>query len=155
MFVVLVSNLYLHMFTYSVDITSHHILYISVLWWHKCCASRNNMFYVFFCLIAHPTFTIIWLLHDVSLMITRILCFSLGCYFKLSVCPFKYELHNHARVFGLLMIFQGPDRIVHVLVSSWVLLCSHTQCWTEVDFLYFGQQFLVSYILLYWFSYFL
>ena len=155
MFEVLVSNLYLHMFTYHpVDVTSCRILYISVLWWHKCCASHNNMIYVFFCLIAHPTLTIIWLLHDVSLMIMRIVCLTLGCYFKLSVCPFKSELRNHTRDFPLstdVMVFQSPGRIVQLLVSA----CSHFQCWTEVDFLYFGQQFLVSYILLYWISFFL
>jgi len=33
----------------------------------------------------------------------------------------------------LLMVSQGPGRIIHAFVYSSVLLSSHFQCWTEDD----------------------
>ena len=47
----------------------------------------------------------------------------------------------------LLMIFQGPERIMNALVSSWVLLSSHFQCGTEIDLIF---QTAVSCALLGW-----
>jgi hypothetical protein len=61
------------MFTYRpVDVTSHLSVSICVFRWSKCCALHNNMFYVFFCLIAHSAVTINWVLHVVPLMITHL-----------------------------------------------------------------------------------
>ena len=74
MLVVLVSNLYPHVYILSiVDVTSCLIVSISVFRWCKCFASQINMFYVFFCLSEYSTFTINWLLHDVPLMIWPII----------------------------------------------------------------------------------
>jgi len=54
------------MFTYHpVDVTSHPCVFISVFRQSKCCALRNNMYYVF-CLIAHSAVTINWLLQCCS-----------------------------------------------------------------------------------------
>jgi hypothetical protein len=47
--------------------------------WHKCCAPRNIMFCVFFCLKAYPVFSLCWLVHDVPLVITLAECLILGC----------------------------------------------------------------------------
>ena len=33
----------------------------------------------------------------------------------------------------LLLVFEGPGRIVHALVSSQVRVPSRFHCWTEVD----------------------
>jgi len=113
-----------------VAVTSHIIVSISVVRVCKFCASCNNMFFVFFCLIAHSAFTVSWLHHDVLLMIMCIEVLDLGLLLSSSVSPCMPELHNHARdFFYLLMIFQGPGRIVHALASSRVLLSSHFQCW--------------------------
>ena len=50
-------------------------------------------------LAAHPAFTVSWLLHSVCPMITR----TLGCRYQ-SVCPFRPELHDHAKDFLYLLI---------------------------------------------------
>jgi hypothetical protein len=73
------------------------------------------MFHVSFRLIAHSAFTIIWLLHDVPLMITCIECLTLDCYRS----PFRPELHNHVKDFSLSTYgLSRSGRIFHVLVSS-------------------------------------
>ena len=64
-----------------VDVIRHHIVYISVFRWCKCCASCNNMFYVFFYLIAHSAFTIKCLLHDIPLIIMHVEWLISSCYY--------------------------------------------------------------------------
>ena len=84
------------------NVTTHLIVSFSVFRRHKCYASCNNMFYVFFCLIGYPACTINWSLHDVLLMITCIGCFILGCcYLLLSICLFRPQLHTTPRIFPL------------------------------------------------------
>jgi len=66
------------------DVTSHLTVSISVFRRHKCCASRNNAFYMFLCLTARPAFTINCLLRDVHLMIIGFEWFILSsCYYTL------------------------------------------------------------------------
>ena len=101
MFTVLVGNLRPHMFKYqSVDVTSHLIVSISIFRWRKC-VHPTISFMCFLFLVAHPAFTINWLFHDVPLTKTHTECLILGCYYKLSVSPFRPELHNCTRDFYL------------------------------------------------------
>ena len=65
---------------HPVDVTSHLTASISIFRWCKCCASCNNMFYVF-CLTGNPAFTINWVLHDVPPMIMHSERLLFGCYY--------------------------------------------------------------------------
>ena len=84
-----------------VAVTNRLIVSISVVRGCKFSASCNNMFCVFFYVIAHSAFTVSWLLHDVVLMITHIEVLDLGLLLSNSVSSFMPKLHNHARDFSL------------------------------------------------------
>ena len=104
------------MFTYCpVDVTSH----LAVFRRCKCCTSHNNMFYVFFHLKANSA----------SLSTGRFMIFfcwwhtlsaqSCAAIIKLSISPFRSELHNHTRDFiCLLLVCQSPVE----LSMHWVAL---------------------------------
>jgi hypothetical protein len=99
------------MFRCPVDVTSRLIVSIRVFRWCKCCASCNNMFYVFFCLIAHPAFLVAtWcssadnthLVLDLGLLLLNSLFLPLGLSYITTPGIFLY----------LQMVFQIPGRIV-------------------------------------------
>jgi hypothetical protein len=91
----------------------------------------NNMFYVLFCLTAHSALLSVgysWCSSDdnmswvlaLGLLLLNSLFLPLGLSNITTPWIFLY----------LLMIFQGPGRIIHTLVYSWVFLSSRFQCRT-------------------------
>ena len=97
------------LFTYRpVNVTSHPAVSNRVFRWSKCCEPHNNIFYVFFCLIAHPACTVSWLPDGNAYWL-------LGLELLLLNSPFLPQGLSYITTQGiflyLLMIFQCSGRI--------------------------------------------
>jgi hypothetical protein len=135
------------MFVYRpVDVTSHLTVFISVFRRHKCCASRNNAFYMFLCLnstscIYYQLFAS-WCSSDDNTFwvvdVEQLLLHSL-------FLPSYMSCITTSGIFlCLLTVFQGSGRIVRKLFALEFFCRLIISAGLKVDSWYFGRQFPVS-----------
>ena len=147
MFTVPASNLQPHMFTYRpVDVTSRLTVPGSVCRRCKCCAGHNNIFCVF-CLATHPAsnclLVALWCSSDDNTCwVLNLGLLSLNSQFHPSCLSY---ITTPRIILYLVMVFQSTGRIVHPLVCSWVIPSSRCQCWTQVEYWYFGCYYYYYY----------
>ena len=100
--------------------SQHLIVSVSVFRWCKCCASHNNMFYVF-CPVAHSAVTISWL-HMMFLWWQRVLsAWPWPAIIKVPISPIRPELCN---IIIIVIICNGlrNSPSLRISQSSWFTL---------------------------------
>jgi hypothetical protein len=127
-----VSNLQPHMFTYRpVDVTSHLIVSISVFRGHKCCVLLR---YSAVCI--YSKLVVSWRSsHDSAYCVLDLGLLLLNSPFL----PLDLRYITPGGFHHLLMVIQVHARIVHALLSSWVLIPSYFYAGLS-RFLILGQQ---------------